>query len=216
VAVSLRTGLRVLAAVVSLLALVSLRVVLAGEAAIARGTEALEAADVGRAIAESEAAASWYAPGAPHVRVAYARLSAIADEAERRRQRTVALSAHRAVIAASEQTRWLVAPHAGDAQRSREAVARIEATGPRSDSQASEPAQTIEAEQLRSMARELGPRRGFALLFVASFVCVLAGVALLLWRALDETGRVDGARSRVPVALAALGLAGYVASLLLA
>lgn len=214
--VSLRTALRVLVAVVSLLALVSLRVVLAGEAAIARGTEALEAADVGRAIAESETAASWYAPGAPHVRVAYARLSAIADEAERRRQRTVALSAHRAVIAASQQTRWLVTPHASDARRSREAVARIEATGPRSESQASEPAQSIEAAQLQAMARELGPRRAFALLFVVSFVCVLAGVLLLISRALDETGRIDRARARAPLALAALGVAGYVASLLLA
>jgi hypothetical protein len=216
VPVSLRTGLRVFVAVVLLLGLLSLRVVLAGEAAIARGTEALEAGDVVRAIAESETAASWYAPGAPHVRVAYARLSAIADEAERRKKRTVALAAHRAVIAASEQTRWLVTPHADDAQRSREAVARLEATGPRSESQASEPAQSIEAAQLRAMARELGPRRGFALLFVVSFVCVLAGVVLLLWRAVDETGRVDRARARVPVALAALGLAGYVASLLLA
>lgn len=213
---SLRGGLRVLFVLVTLLGLLSLRVVLAGEAAIARGTEALEAGQLDRAIAESEIAASWYAPGAPHVRVAYARLAAIADEAERRRQRATALSAHRALVAASEQTRWLVAPHAGEAQRAREAIARLEATGPRSELQASEPAPSIEAEQLSAMARELGPRRGYAVLLVASFVCALTGLALLLGRALDETGRVDRARARVPVLLAALGLAGYVASLLLA
>jgi len=214
--VSLRGVLRLLFVIVTLLGLLSLRVVLAGEAAISRGTEALEAGALDRAIAESEAAASWYAPGAPHVRVAYARLAAIADEAERRRQRATALSAHRALLAASEQTRWLVAPYAAEAQRAREAIARLEATGPRSELQASEPAATIEAEQLRAMARELGPRRGYALLLVASFACVIAGVALLLSRALDETGRVDRARARLPVLLAALGLAGYVASLLLA
>ncbi len=213
---SLRGVLRLLFVIVTLLGLLSLRVVLAGEAAISRGTEALEAGALDRAIAESEAAASWYAPGAPHVRVAYARLAAIADEAERRRQRATALSAHRALLAASEQTRWLVAPYAAEAQRAREAIARLEATGPRSELQASEPAATIEAEQLRAMARELGPRRGYALLLVASFACVIAGVALLLSRALDETGRVDRARARLPVLLAALGLAGYVASLLLA
>jgi len=212
----LRGVLRLLFVIVTLLGLLSLRVVLAGEAAISRGTEALEAGALDRAIAESEAAASWYAPGAPHVRVAYARLAAIADEAERRRQRATALSAHRALLAASEQTRWLVAPYAAEAQRAREAIARLEATGPRSELQASEPAATIEAEQLRAMARELGPRRGYALLLVASFACVIAGVALLLSRALDETGRVDRARARLPVLLAALGLAGYVASLLLA
>jgi hypothetical protein len=65
------------------------------------------------------------------------------------------------------------------------------------------------------MARELGSRRGFALLFVALFVCVLVGVVLSLWCALDETGRVDGARVRVLVVLVAFGLVGYVASLLL-
>jgi hypothetical protein len=197
----------------SAVAVISLRVVLAGEAAIERGTAALEAGDVDTAIAESEVAASWYAPGAPHVRVAYARLEAIAVEAERRRQRGVALSAYRAVVASSESTRWLLTPHAADAQRAREAIARLESTGPRPPATADEPAAAIEAAQLRALSRAQGPRHRVSVVLAASFVAAVAGLVLTLRRAVDETGRLDASRARWPLAIAALGLLGYLVAL---
>jgi hypothetical protein len=104
---------------VAISAAVTARVVWAGEREIAASTDALKGGDADAAIVHARAAAYWYAPGAPHVRVAYERLFALAEEAEKRRLWATALFAYRAVISASASTTWLVTPHAEDAPRGR-------------------------------------------------------------------------------------------------
>ena len=58
------------------IAAATVRVVLAGEREIKDSTAALRAGDPHAAALHARRAAGWYAPGAPHVRVAYDRLIA--------------------------------------------------------------------------------------------------------------------------------------------
>jgi hypothetical protein len=197
-------------------AAVTFRVLYAGEQAIAASTAALEAGDANLAIDEARAAATWYAPGAPHVRVAYGRLMALGKEAEARHQKDVALRAYRAVITASASTTWARTPHEGDAQRARESIARIEATSDRPIGSASDPASVIEAKLLADMAREPGPKRTWTVVLAGSFLAVLAGIGLVLGRAVDESGRLHARPAWLGAAIATIGVAGYALALWLA
>ena len=212
----LRVALRALFVVVLGGAAVTFRVLYAGEQAIAASTAALEAGDANLAIDEARAAATWYAPGAPHVRVAYARLMVLGKEAEARHQKEVALRAYRAVTTASASTAWATTPHAVDAERAREAIARLEATSDRPIGSATEPASVIEAKLLADMAREPGPERTWSFVLAASFAAVLLGIGLVLGRALDETGRLHAKPAWLGGTIAAAGIAGYALALWLA
>jgi hypothetical protein len=211
---------KVLAAVLLVLIIggaATARVVWAGEREIALSTESLKAGDADDAIVHARAAALWYAPGAPHVRVAYERLLAIAKEAEDRRLWETALFAYRAIVTASTSTKWAVVPHEQDARHANEAIARIEAkVGVRAPQDATEPADVIEAQLLESLAAEPGPTAFHRALLAASFVAMIAGLAAFLRFGLDESGRVRFARATVALVAAGAGLVGYAAALFLA
>lgn len=194
----------------------TLRVVLAGEEEIARSTAALEAGDPVLAIDHARAAATWYAPGASHVRVAYGRLLALAREAEKRKQKDLALRAYRAITTASSSTAWVVVPHASDAAEARAAIARMESTSERPIDSATEPASTIEQRLLVELAREPGPSRLWSLVLGGSFLLLLAGVAVVIRSALDETGRLHRGPAVVGGLVAAVGVVGYALALWLA
>ncbi len=198
------------------LSAVTLRVVVAGELEIAASTDALVAGDPRGAVTHAKAAATWYAPGAPHVRVAYDRLMALGAAAEQRQNREIALLAYRSVRSASESTRWLVTPHAADARRADEAVARIESTAPRPPATSLEPAPVIERRQLEDLARRHAPRLDMVVVLASSLVAWAFGLAWVLFRAVDESGKVAWRSARFGVALAVVGLVAWVVALYLA
>jgi hypothetical protein len=201
---------------VSIVAAATFRVVFAGEAEIAKSTAALEAGDPVLAIDHARSAATWYAPGAPHVRVAYGRLMALAREAEARKQKALALRAYRAVTTASASTAWAIVPHAADAEAARAAIARIESTTERPIATATEPPGAVEAKLLGELARAPGPSRLWSAVLAASFVSLLAGIAIVLKRAIDETGRLHAKAAAVGAVVASVGLVGYALALWLA
>jgi hypothetical protein len=202
-------------AIVLVVAAVTARVVIAGEQAIASSTVALRAGDPEGAVVQAREAASWYAPGAPHVRVAYARLMAIGREAEARQRTDVALLAYRSVVTASASTRWLVRPHLGDVDQATRAIARIESLGARPPALSTEPAPVMERQQLEALATDTSPSRLWVGILVASFVAWVAGLAWVLLR-IDETGRLAWSAARPGLAIAVVGISGYLAALFLA
>lgn len=213
----LRFALRAAFVSVLVVAAATGRVVLGGERELAASTEALRAGDAFAAVDRARAAATWYVPGAPHVRVAYGRLLALAREAEARRLRDLALYAYRAVVTASASTEWLVVPHAADAGDAREAIARIEAAGgERSIDAATDPPEAIERRQLEALASPSGPSRTWSTVLAASFVAVLAGLGLVLRRAFDDTGRIHARPAALGAAVAGIGLVGYALALFFA
>jgi hypothetical protein len=200
-------ALRVLALAGIVVGAATLRVVVSGEQEIAASTAALRAGDAHEAALHARRAAGWYAPGAPHVRVAYDRLIALATAAEGLGDRDTSLFAWRAVRTAALETRWLVTPHEGDLERADAAIARLAASVPRPSGTRAEPPSAVERAQLEALSRNEGP--------YTCWVVVLAGAAVLwtggaVWaarRGLTGTGKVLWARAAPALAVAGAGVA---------
>lgn len=181
--------LSVLAVVITVLGVATLRVVYSGEAELRASDAALDAGDAREAIVRARRAARWYAPGAPHVPVAYDRLIALAEASEANRHDDLALLAWRGVRVAVIETRWIVATHPEHLERANGEIARIVAKVPR----AAEPDPLIRAEELAKLRRHEPPRTlwvvslalGFALLAAGLFVWgrqVAGAGGTMMWR----------------------------------
>lgn len=181
---------------------ITARVVIAGEDEIAASTTALEAGDAREAIVRARRAAGWYAPGAPHVRVAYERLVALAVAAEDHGQDDLAKLAWRAVRSASTETRWIVTPHAGDRARADQEIARLEAKVPGQR----DPDPSLRAAALERLASRDPLRRLWAAALVAGFVVAAVGFALWARQAAAAGGVVRGRRWGLILALAGAAL----------
>lgn len=198
--------------VLAILAVLVVRVVVGGELAIMESTEALLKGDPRAAVNHAKVAALYYAPGAPHVRVAYGRLFAIARAAEERRDPELALHAYRAIRTASLSTRWIVVPHDADRQAAERAIARLDALSPRPPEKTLETPEAFERSLLEKMSERPTVDRGWAVALVGSFVGMIAGAWLLLRRGIDEAGRLALARSKSGFFIFGLGLVLWVAA----
>jgi hypothetical protein len=206
-----RSALGALIGIIVVVAIATARVVVAGEAELAASTRALESGDAHEAAVRARAAALWYAPGAPHVAVAYGRLMAIGREAEKRKLDDVALFSYRAVTTASTSTRWAITPHQTDANEARTAIARIEGrSGERPPDRVTDPKEAMERAQLEALAVDQAARPAWVAGLAVSFLVLLSGLGWVWARAFDESGRLDWARARVATGIAGLGLIGYL------
>ena len=196
---------RIMLALALLLAVVGVgtaRVVISGEAEIAAGTEALKRGDPREAVVRSRRAAGWYAPGAPHVGVAYDRLIALALAAELQRDDALALLAWRAVRTAAIETRWLVTPHAADLERANQEIARLMAKKPK----AAEPDARITSEQLQKLYRHQSPRLGWVIALVVAFVVSAVGAAVWSRQVASAGGRLSWRRGKSGALLVVVGI----------
>ncbi len=186
---------------------VSLRVVAAGEAEIASSTAALRSGDAREAVVHARRAAGWYAPAAPHVRVAYGRLVALASAAEGLGDRDLALFAWRAVRTASLETRWLFgAPHADDRARADRAIAHLEAASPRPPGSRGDPEAVVLRKALEALARDEAPRTGWVAALVAAFAAWTIGAGAFVALGVDASGRVVSRRGWPAAGVAAAGV----------
>jgi hypothetical protein len=191
----------------------SMRVVAAGEREIEASTAALRAGDAQGAALHARRAAGWYAPGAPHVRVAYERLIALATAAEGLGQAETALFAWRAVRTAALETRWLATPHEEDLERANAAIARITAAAPRPPGTRTEPAAAVERQQLEVLARDEAPRTGWVVALVAAFVAWVAGAVWVVRGAVTVTGQWLWRRAAPGLAVCAAGVAVWLVAI---
>ena len=213
--------LRILLRVVSAVGLLGMslgaitgRVIWAGEAEIAASSVALQQGDLREATTRARRAAGWYAPGAPHVRVAYERLVAIATAAEGHGDRDLALLAWRGIRTAAIESRWLMTPHEGDLDRANRAIARIESAAPRPPGTRTEPPQRIEQHQLNVLLRDEAPRTPWVVALVLAFLAWAGGATWGVRRmAQAPEGRVF-AHARTGFLVALAGIAVWVVALL--
>lgn len=206
-------ALRGLAIAGFLIGAASLRVVAAGEREIAASTEGLRAGDTHAAAEHARRAAGWYAPGAPHVRVAYERLIALATAAEGMGDAETALYAWRAVRTAAIETRWMVTPHAADLARANEAIARLSAAAPRPPGTRTEPTVVVVREHLEALARDEAPRAGWVVALVAGFAAWIAGAIWVVRRAVTVTGQWAWRRAGPGLVVCAAGVVVWLVSI---
>ncbi|HLM72625.1 MAG TPA: hypothetical protein VK459_08035, partial [Polyangiaceae bacterium] len=194
-----------IAAVAVVTGAATIRVILAGEREIAQSTAALRAGNPHEAAVHARRAAGWYAPGAPHVRVAYDRLIALATAAEGLGNREIALLAWNGVRTAAIETKWIVQPHAEDLERANRAIARISAATPLPLGANAEPAPVLERKYLETLARDESPRTGWIAALVVAFAAWIGGAVHLARRALTPSGRVLWGKALPGIVTIALG-----------
>jgi len=212
----LRTVLRIASACGALgllIGAITARVIWAGETEIAASTRALQQADLHEAVTRARRAAGWYAPGAPHVRVAYERLVTIATAAEGRGDRDLALFAWRGVRTAALETRWIVTPHEGDLDRANRAIARIESAAPRPPGTRTEPPQRIEQIQITALLRDEAPRVPWVIALVIAFVAWAGGAAWGVHRAARAPEGRAFAQARLGFVVALAGITLWIVAL---
>jgi hypothetical protein len=192
------------------------RVLWSGEKEIQASTAGLLAGDPREASVHARRAAGWYAPGAPHVRVAYERLEALARAAEAQGDREEALFAWRAIRSASLETRWLFTPHADALDRANRAIARMEAEAPRAPNLRDAPPAQLERAFLEQLRAQLSPRAPWVLVLLGGLLLWVSGLVWMLLRGLDSRGLPAWRRSAPALACSALGAALWALALLFA
>jgi hypothetical protein len=166
--------------VVGLSALVTGRAVFDGERALSACDEALRSKDRPTATARAREAAAWYAPGAPHVAAAYARLVHIARTAEAENDRDGALLAWRSVRSAILDSAFLVPTHDLELAAANRAIARLSAAEPGPSPVVTEEPDAAERRLEILLSRREQARAPYVALVFVGLLAVLGGAARLL------------------------------------
>jgi hypothetical protein len=198
VAVWLRRVAFALLLLVITLAALTARMVKEGEAALSKSDAAFDRGDLRDAVLYARRAAVLYAPGAPHVPAAYARLTAVAVGAEAAGDADVARLAWGAMRGAALETRHVSTPHAADLERANVALARLEAP-PNSPPAA-------RSDALARLARDDAPRAPWVVVLGAGFALFCAGIVVAITRGVDPAGRVSAKGAWVAALLSLAGL----------
>ena len=193
----LRTAAMLLLLAVLALGLLTWRAVSDGEAAMAASDVAFNQGDLRTALVHARRSATSYAPGAPHVSRAYARLQAIAIGAESRGDLEIAQEAWRAVRSAALETRGMPQPHATELERANRALARLASRGSEDPEQKKQALAELDASQ--------GPRARWILVLGLGFVLSTLGLAWIAVRGVDAQGAVVRRQLGIGAGLALVG-----------
>lgn len=211
-----RLALRVLAAALALLALITARVFVESARELQAADAAAAAGDVPNTLVHLRRAARWHAPLNPSCQDALARLEGIAQRAETAGDVPTALYAWRAIRGASVAGESLFTPHPDETARAEEHIAALMARVDPPQIDAGDSVGEREARYLTGL-REHGRPNRLALvaawLGLACFVLGLAGVAT---RGFDDEDRRLGHTLGRHVAFAAAGLLVLLVGLALA
>ena len=163
------------AVVIAVLAVISLRAVIAGRGELADGDDWMLRGKPSLAIRSYEAAARWYVPLAPHVDTAYDRLRDLTRS-------PAEVLAWRAIRSAARATRTLWQPHAKDLADADAALARLAARDPEAGAGAGNTTADREAWYRARFADDPRPSIGAAALAGLGLVLMLAGVGVVVRR----------------------------------
>ena len=196
-----------IAIVLALFGVLTARVIASGEAELSASDEALGRGDAHDATVHARRAAGWYAPGAPHVGIAYARLMALARAAEEHKRMDIALLAWRSLRSAALETRWVVTPHRADVELADREIARLTTLEASSDERAA-----VSQESLNALTRPTGPRLAWVIALVAAFALAAGGFAWWARAAASPGGALAWSRARLPLAITLSGVVLWLLS----
>ncbi len=198
-----------------------------GHAALVQGDAAHRAAETARtagdgtgaheleqrAITRWRRAARWYAPGAPHVAHAYARLEALARVAEAAGDRDLALDAWRAIRSSALATRSFYTPYEKELHAANQRIASLMAA---LEDPALDPAHDQAgraAWHLGLLERDEAPSVGFSILAILGFFTWVGGGFWFAWRGVGADDKLDRRQAVVAGVLVAVGLLVWMVSL---
>jgi len=197
--------LSLLAFVVVLIgAALTARVILDGGAELAASNAAFDRGELVPSLEHARRSATLYAPGAPHVTLAYERLIAIAIGAEAAGQPKVAFLAWQAVRSAALESRHVWLPRQSELDRANQNLARLEALA-RDPTEADQ--SKTQTQALSRLVADDAPAPAWILVLGVGFLLSLVGLALSAARGLDASGKVSLGRARLGLLLLAIGAA---------
>ena len=185
-------------------AVFSARVVLEGESELLASDASFDRGELGPALDHARRSATLYAPGAPHVERAYARLNAIAVGAEASGQPKVAFLAWQAMRSAALESRHVILPHEAELDRANQNLARLEAL---ERNQGDSERTVNQAQALKRLSADDAPAPGWIAVLGLGFSLALAGLALFAFQGVDRAGKLSLGRARWGLLLFAIGAA---------
>jgi hypothetical protein len=194
------------------LAVITLRAVVDGEAYLKKSDEAFHKGDLPNATLYARSAAVMYAPGAPHVERAYARLIAIAVGAEAAGQKRNAQLAWQAVRSSALETRHVYIPRSAELQRANDNLARLEQAAERPPD-APDPRIVLEQAQAE-LARDDAPSSRWLAVLIASFALAATGLSIVGLRGIAKDGTLTLGRAKLGILLAVFGALSWTAAVL--
>jgi hypothetical protein len=180
------------------------RVILDGGSELAASNAAFDRGELVPSLEHARRSATLYAPGAPHVALAYERLIAIAIGAEASAQPTVAFLAWQAVRSAALESRHVWLPRQSELDRANQNLARLEALA--RDASGTDHSKT-QSQALSRLDADDAPAPAWILVLGVGFLLALVGLALSAFRGLDPSGKVSFGRARLGLLLLAIGAA---------
>jgi hypothetical protein len=191
-----RAALGMLLGVLTLAALTA-RMIVEGEAELKSSDAAFDRGDLAEATLHARRAATFYAPGAPHVAAAFERMRAIALGAESQGDVNMARRAWGAVRSAVLETRHFALPHAEELALANANLARLIASSPGGDRQTA----------ARLLARDETPRAPWVLVLGLGFLLFASGLILAVRRGVSPSGEMSRKVLVVAGLLALFGVA---------
>ena len=193
--------------------LLTARVVQQGEREL-RTAEALAASgNLEDAVVHARQSAQWFAPGAPHVPAAYAKMISIARLAEGRGDPKTALFAWQAVRTSALSTRWVLVPHEDELAVANASIARLAAKQPTPPGARVQDPADIQQKLHMLLARKDRPRLPWVATLLAGFAALSAGLVHIGWKGFAGEKGLELRRVRVGAIVAAVGLVAWVLAL---
>ncbi len=190
--------------VVAVGAALTARVVLEGQAELAKSDASFDSGDLRPALEHARRSATLYAPGAPHVDRAYERLTAIALGAEASGQPKLAFLAWQAERSAALESRHLWIAHTSELERANQNLARLEVSARgATDAESGK----LEQQAQGRLADDNAPDPAWIAVLGAGFLLALGGLGLFSFQGVDRAGHVSPRRAQLGVALFVLGAA---------
>lgn len=186
------------------LAVFSARVILEGESELSASNAAFDRGELLPALDHARRSATLYAPGAPHVERAYARLTAIAIGAEAAREPKIAFLAWQAIRSAALESRHVLVSQQAALTRANQNLARLEALA--RDKDDSERAKN-QTQALARLSADDAPAPAWIAVLGLGFSLALAGLALFAFQGVDRAGKVTLGRARWGLLLFVIGAA---------
>jgi hypothetical protein len=209
----LRGAALVLMLCVLVLGVLTAHTVLEGQAELEESKAAFDRGELGDAIQHARRAAGYYAPGAPHVDAAYARLRAIAFGSEANGDTPTARLAWGAMRSAALETRHAFVSRARELDEADRQLSRLA----RGQSGRGQGASASLAKGERSLSRvaplAAAPAPGWAALLALGFLLALGGFALIGFAAVEPQGRIRARPALLGALVSVLGAACWTLAL---
>ncbi len=193
--------------------LLTARVVQEGEREL-RMAEALSATGkLEAAVVHARQSALWFAPGAPHVPAAYAKMISIARLAEGRGDIKTALFAWQAVRTSALSTRWVLVPHQDELAVANASIARLAAKTPAGGGAQTQDPGEVQQKLHMLLARKDRPRLPWVVTLLAGFASLCVGFIHLGWKGIPGEGGLQPKRLRFGAIAVVVGLVAWVLAL---